>query len=103
VDERSSDPIHRFAMARFVCPAGLVGALLTAFVLTISAAAPERAESTLPSAAAARLQALPLAARSLVSRTLGRDQASYRIHRAAAGLAAENRAHGLEVRFLAGG
>ena len=68
--------------------------LLALLVLTISPA-PEHARSVMSSAAAAKLEALPLAARALVSRTLGRDQDSYRIQRTGGGLTAANGAHGL--------
>ncbi len=80
----------------------LVGALLALFVLTLSPA-PRQASSTVPSASAATLSAIPLAAQSLVSRTLGRDQRSYRVHRTGSGLSARNAAHGLSTRFAPDG
>ena len=48
-------------------------------------------------------ESLPLAAGSLVSRTLGRDQLAYGIHRSGSGLVARNAAHGLSARFGAHG
>ncbi len=103
IGEASSTPaIRRIELPRWVQPGALAAALLALLVLTISPA-PEHAPSVQPKAAAARLEALPFAVRPLVSRTLGRDQVSYSIHRAASGLAATNRAQGLSARFGAHG
>ena len=103
IGEASSTPaIRRIEVPRWVQPGALASALLALLVLTISPA-PEHAPSVQPKAAAARLEALPFAVHPLVSRTLGRDQVSYSIHRAASGLAATNRAQGLSARFGAHG
>ena len=97
--EASSTPaIWRIELPRWLHQGALAGALLALLALTISPA-PERARSMVPSAAAAKLEAIPLAARPLVSRTLGRDQASYGIQRTGSGLTAANVPHGLWARF----
>jgi hypothetical protein len=97
IGEVSSTPaIQRIELSRWLQPVALAGALLALLVLTISPA-PEG--SVMPSATAVGLEALPLAARPLVSRTLGRDQASYAIHRGASRLVARNAVQGLLARF----
>jgi hypothetical protein len=95
--EYAEDARRRIEVPRLLRPPAIAGALLALLVLTISPA-PQRAASTLPGAPAATLSALPLAAQSLVSRTLGRDGASYSIHRSGS-LSARNTAHGLSARF----
>ena len=102
IGEASSTPaIRRIELPRWAQPA-LAGALLALLVLAISTA-PEPAGSAMPGAATAGLEALPLAARPLVSTTLGRDRASYRIQRSGSALTATNRPHGLSARFGAHG
>ena len=88
--------------ARMLGLAALAAALLALLVLTIAPLS-HATQSTLPSVAATNAQAIPLAARSLVSGTLGKDQASYAIHRSASGLVATNRSQGLFTRFGARG
>ena len=97
----STSAIRRIELPRWTQPA-LAGALLALLVLAISAA-PEPSGSAMPGAASSGLEALPLAARPLVSTTLGRDQASYRIQRSGSALTATNRPHGLSARFRAHG
>ena len=97
--EASSTPaIRRIKLPRWLQPVALAGALLALLVLTISPAL-EHGRSVMPSAAGVGLEPLPLTARPLVSRTLGRGQAPYAIHRRASGLVATNRAHGLSAHF----
>jgi FG-GAP repeat/Prealbumin-like fold domain len=86
------------ALRRLARPAALAGALLALVLLTLSAGTQE-AQRTSPSARGAGLQAIPLAARPLVSRTLGRDQVSYAVHRTASGLVARNTGQRLTARF----
>ena len=87
--------VSRLAIARVrsaVFGAPTVVVLLLAIV---SASEPSMSAS----ASATGPTAVPLAARSLVSSTLGRDQASYRIQRSAGDLVGKNSAHGLSIRF----
>ena len=80
-------------------PPTLAGALVALLVLAVSPTAP-RTQTRAP---AATLSSLPLAAGSLVSRTLGRDQGVYRIHRSGSGLVARNAPQALSARFGAHG
>jgi len=90
--------IRGFRIPRSMHRAAFAPVLLAVSLLALSpASAPVR--STGPSAAIAKLSALPLAARSLVSRTLGQDQASYAAHRSGTGLIADNDGQGLSARF----
>ena len=80
-------------------PPTLAGALVALLVLAVSPTAPR----TQTGAPAATLSSLPFAAGSLVSRTLGRDQVSYRIHPSGSDLVARNAPHALSARFGAHG
>src|SRR6266511_1739816 len=91
VDGRADGGIHSLATTRLLRPTALAGALLALLLLTL-APATERARTLPASASAPSLSTVPPAARSLVSRTLGKDQAAYAIHRSGSGLAAGNRA-----------
>jgi FG-GAP repeat/Prealbumin-like fold domain len=93
-------PGRRLAAARPLRPLALAGTALALLVLAIAPAT----QRTVPAGASATgLSALPLAARPLVSSTLGRDQASYRIRESGSVLAAHNAAQGLSARFAADG
>ena len=80
-------------------PPTLAGALVALLVLAVSPTAP-RTQTRAP---AATLSSLPSRPESLVSRTLGRDQVSYRIHPSGSGLVARNAPQALSARFGAHG
>ena len=80
-------------------PPTLAVALLALLVLAVSPT-PQRTQTSAP---AATLSSLPLAAQSLVSRTLGRDQVSYRIHPRGNDLVAQSAPQALSARFGADG
>jgi FG-GAP repeat/Prealbumin-like fold domain len=102
-DGGSVDTHRRARLVPRVLGMPLAAGLLAVLLLSLSQAGLQRSHGTVPSSAAANLRALPLAAQSLVSRTVGHDQASYRVHRAASGLTAANDRHGLTLRFGADG
>ena len=94
IGEASSTPaIRRIELPRWLQPGALAGALLALLVLTISPAPSPTART------ATTLRTLPLAAQSLVSRTLGRDESSYRVHRSGNVLVARNAPQGIAARF----
>ncbi len=80
-------------------PPMLAGAFVVLLVLAVSPT-PQRTQTRAP---AATLSSLPLAAGSLVSRTLGRDQIAYRIHSSGSDLVARNAPQALSARFAAHG
>src|SRR6187551_2724263 len=80
-------------------PPTLAGAVVALLVLAVSPT-PQRTHTSAP---AATLSSLPLAAQPLVSRTLGRDQVSYRIHPRGNDLVARNAPQALFARFGADG
>jgi hypothetical protein len=87
---------------RLLRPAAVAAGLLALVVLMVSAA-PEVERSGPLNGPASSLSALPLAAQSLVSRTLGRGQVSYAIQAHGGDLSATNEPNGIAARFGANG
>jgi trimeric autotransporter adhesin len=92
--------IPRFSVTR---PRRLTAPAAAALALLLLTIAPAIERTVSAGASATGLSALPIAARPLVSSTLGRGQASYRIRGSGSVLAAHNAAQGLFARFDADG
>jgi hypothetical protein len=77
----------------------LLGVVFFAALLPATGAAPDVQPAPRSKSVAQTLAALPPAARSLVSRTIGHDQAAFRARRSPDGVAFRNAAQGLRAAF----